>query len=63
MAVHSPVVQLVVLGGVEPLQLDDVGAAAGQGEADARGTVEGSVFQQCESRLELLGCNQLKGED
>lgn len=63
MAVHRPVVQLVVLGGVEPLQLDDVGAAAGQGEADARGTVEGSVFQQRESREELLGCNQLKGED
>ena len=55
MAIFRPVVQLVILKGVEPLQLDGVGAAAGQGEADARGTVEGSVFQQRESREELLG--------
>ena len=63
MAVHRPVVQVVVLDGVESLQLDGVGAAVWKGEADARGTVEGSVFQQRESREELLGCNQLKGED
>ena len=39
-------VQFIVLVGVEPLQNDGVGAAAGQSEANAGRTIKRSVFQQ-----------------